>query len=99
MGDDLGNADAVFAYDASLMTPRGVILMSLGKEKRWGEEGLHKSFYSSKGITIIGQVEAPGTAEAGDTLWLFIPLKMKKDGAASEKLKQHRIIIPTVIFA
>ena len=70
LGDDLGNADAVFAYDASLMTPRGVILMSLGKEKRWGEEGLHKSFYSSKGITIIGQVEAPGTAEAGDTLWL-----------------------------
>jgi N-dimethylarginine dimethylaminohydrolase len=70
LGDDLGNADSVFAYDASLMTPRGVILMSLGKEKRRGEEGLHKNFYNNKGIPIIGQVEAPGTAEAGDTLWL-----------------------------
>ena len=69
-GDDMGNADSVFAYDASLMTPQGAILMSLGKEKRRGEENLHKSFYTNKGIPIIGQIDAPGTAEAGDTLWL-----------------------------
>ena len=69
-GDDLGNADSVFAYDASLMTPQGAILMSPGKEKRRGEEGLHKSFYINKEIPIIGQIDAPGTAEAGDTLWL-----------------------------
>ena len=70
VGDDMGNADSVFAYDASLMTPQGAILMSLGKEKRRGEESLHKSFYINKGIPIIGQIDAPGTAEAGDTLWL-----------------------------
>ena len=70
VGDDMGNADSVFAYDASLMTPQGAILMSLGKEKRCGEESLHKSFYINKGIPIIGQIDAPGTAEAGDTLWL-----------------------------
>ena len=70
VGDDRGNADAVFAYDASLMTPQGAILMSLGKEKRCGEESLHKSFYINKGIPIIGQIDVPGTAEAGDTLWL-----------------------------
>ena len=69
-GDALGNADSVFAYDASLMTPQGAILMSPGKEKRRGEEGLHKSFYIKKEIPIIGQIDAPGTAEAGDTLWL-----------------------------
>ena len=44
-GDDLGNADSVFAYDASLMTPNGAILMSPGKEKRLGEENLHATFY------------------------------------------------------
>ena len=44
--------------------------MSPGKEKLRGEEGLHKSFYINKGIPIIGQIDAPGTAEAGDTLWL-----------------------------
>ena len=33
LGDDLGNADAVFAYDASLMTPRGVILISWERKK------------------------------------------------------------------
>ena len=69
-GDDLGNADSVFAYDASLMTPNGAILMSPGKEKRRGEENLHATFYRSNGIPIIGQIETPGTAEAGDTLWL-----------------------------
>ena len=35
-GDDLGNADSVFAYDASLMAPNGAILMLPGKKK--GEE-------------------------------------------------------------
>ena len=43
-GDDLGNADSVFAYDASLMTPNGAILMSPGKERRRGEENLHATF-------------------------------------------------------
>ena len=32
-GDDLGNADSVFAYDASLMTPNGAILMSPERKK------------------------------------------------------------------
>ena len=43
-GDDLGNADSVFAYDASLMTPQGAILMSTGKENRRGtkERGLRQ---------------------------------------------------------
>ena len=31
--DDQGNADAVFTYDASLMTPAGAILMSPGVPK------------------------------------------------------------------
>ena len=36
-GDDNGLADAVFTYDASLMTPKGAILMSPGKMMRAGE--------------------------------------------------------------
>ncbi len=68
--DDGGNADAVFTYDASLMTPSGAILMSPGKALRAGEQDLHRQFYDAHDIAIIGSIEAEGRAEAGDTLWL-----------------------------
>jgi len=69
-GDDHGIADAVFTYDASLMTPEGAILMSPGKPQRAGEQELHRSFYASQDIAIVGEVVGEGRAEAGDTLWL-----------------------------
>ena len=69
-GDDQGIADAVFTYDASLMTPAGAILMSPGKIKRRGEQQLHRRFYDHLNIPIIGEITAEGHAEAGDTLWL-----------------------------
>ncbi len=69
-GDDRGIADAVFTYDASLMTPEGAILMAPGKPLRAGEQELHRAFYEAQGIPILGEVEGSGRAEAGDTLWL-----------------------------
>jgi len=68
--NDKGNADAIFTYDASLMTPSGAVLMSPGKTLREGEQKLHSDFYKSLGIKVIGAVEGAGRAEAGDTLWL-----------------------------
>ena len=70
---DEGNcniADAVFTYDASLMTPLGAILMSPGKKQRAGEQDIHREFYQNLGISIRGSIENHGRAEAGDTLWL-----------------------------
>lgn len=68
--DDNGIADAVFTYDASLMTTAGAVLMSPGKALRAGEQDLHRAFYAENDIPIIGQVTGAGRAEAGDTLWL-----------------------------
>ena len=68
--DDGGNADAVFTYDASLMTSTGAILMNPGKPKRRGEQHYHQTFYQQQGIPLIGEVTGAATAEAGDTLWL-----------------------------
>ena len=67
---DRGIADAVFAYDASLVTPQGAILMSPGKVQRQGEQETHRAFFESQGIPICGEVTGEGRAEAGDTLWL-----------------------------
>ena len=69
-GDDKGNADAVFTYDASLMTPEGAILMSPAKALREGEQELHRSFYESHCIPILGEISGSAKSEAGDTLWL-----------------------------
>lgn len=69
-GDDRGIADAVFTYDASLMTPRGAILMAPGKPLRAGEQALHHTFYHANGIPVIGEVTGEGRVEGGDTLWL-----------------------------
>lgn len=68
-GDDQGIADAIFTYDASLMTPQGAILMSPGKLLRQGEQELHRAFYNTHQIPILAEI-TNGTAEAGDTLWL-----------------------------
>ena len=68
--DDRGNADAVFTYDASLMTTAGAILMNPGKALRRGEQFYHRDFYASHAIPVLGEVSGDATAEAGDTLWL-----------------------------
>lgn len=70
MDEDSSIADAVFTYDASLMTPTGAILMKPGKSLRIGEQELHRNFYVRQRIPLIGEITGDGHAEAGDTLWL-----------------------------
>ncbi len=66
--DDL--PDSVFTYDPSLVTRAGAVVFNMGKELRRPEADLHEAFYAGLGIPILGRVEAPGTLEGGDTLWL-----------------------------
>ena len=63
-------ADSVFTYDPSLVTSKGAIILRMGKLLRQGEESTHADFYRSKSIPILGTIEAPGTMEAGDCVWL-----------------------------
>ena len=68
--DDAGLLDAIFAYDPSLMTDSGAVLLRPGKELRLAEVDLAERSYAELGIPVIGRIEAPGTVEGGDTLWL-----------------------------
>ena len=70
MSENTESADAVFTYDASLMTPQGAIIMNPGKALRVSESESHRLFYQSKNIPVIGQVTGKAKCEAGDTLWL-----------------------------
>ena len=68
--DDEGLLDAIFAYDPSLITDAGAVLLRPGKNVRLSEVGLAERDYAALGIPIVGRIDAPGTVEGGDTLWL-----------------------------
>ncbi|MDP3895250.1 MAG: arginine deiminase family protein [Mesorhizobium sp.] len=67
---DDGMADSVFTHDPSLMTDHGAIILSMGKALRRPEPGLHEAAYGRMGIPVLGRVEAPGTVEGGDCVWV-----------------------------
>lgn len=62
--------DAVYAHDASLPTDFGMILMRMGKPNRMAEGRHHGVFGKQIGIPRLGEITEPGTAEAGDMVWL-----------------------------
>jgi N-dimethylarginine dimethylaminohydrolase len=62
--------DAVYAHDASLVTDRGAILLRMGKPSRAAEPDRHGELYRRQGIPVLGRLEPPATAEAGDLVWL-----------------------------
>jgi N-dimethylarginine dimethylaminohydrolase len=68
--EDDGLADSVFTHDPSLSTDHGAIILSMGKALRRAEPGLHERAYGHMGVPILGRIEAPGTVEGGDCVWV-----------------------------
>lgn len=68
-GNDL-SLDAVYAHDASLATDFGLILMRPGKANRIPEARHHGRACAQFGISVFGEIIAPGATEAGDIVWL-----------------------------
>lgn len=68
--DGDGLADAMFTHDPSLVTNAGAVLLSMGKPLRRAEVALHEAAYAAAGVPILGRIEAPGTVEGGDCVWL-----------------------------
>jgi N-dimethylarginine dimethylaminohydrolase len=62
--------DAVYTHDASLPTDFGLIVMRPGKPSRIAEGPRHGAFCATQDVPTLGAISAPGTAEAGDILWL-----------------------------
>jgi dimethylargininase len=70
-GPDIpGELDAVFAFDPTIMTDAGALLLRPGKALRLREVGFGEETYRRLGIPVLGRIEAPGTVEGGDTMWL-----------------------------
>jgi len=66
--DDL-TLDAIYARDASVVSPRGVVLASMGKTARQQEPEAQGLVFRSLGLTVLGAIQPPGTLEGGDVVW------------------------------
>jgi len=62
--------DAIYARDASIVSPRGMILCRMGKALRTGEPAAHRETFAHLGVPIAGEIREPGTLEGGDVVWL-----------------------------
>jgi dimethylargininase len=64
------HSDSVFVFDPVLVTDRGTLVLSMGKNRRRGEEEPLARALQDCGVPVFGRLEGAARAEGGDTLWL-----------------------------
>jgi len=64
------HADAVFVFDPVLITDKGAVLLSMGKELRRGEEAAMAAVLARLGVPLQYSLHGAARAEGGDLLWL-----------------------------
>jgi N-dimethylarginine dimethylaminohydrolase len=62
--------DSIYVRDASMVSPAGLILASMGKAERWGEPAAQRQAFEARGWPVAGAIEPPGRLEGGDVVWL-----------------------------
>lgn len=67
---DPGNPDAIYVYDPVLVGADGAVLLRPGKEGRRGEPAAMAATLEAAGVPVVGELQAPSSAEGGDTVWL-----------------------------
>jgi len=67
---ELASPDLVYTFDPLLVTDRGTIRLRPAKPNRAAEAEALEDWTRGAGIPSAGRIEAPGTVEGGDTLWL-----------------------------
>ena len=67
---DPGNLDAIYVYDPVLVGADGAVLLRPGKEGRRGEPAAMVATLEAAGVPVVGELQAPSSAEGGDTVWL-----------------------------
>ena len=68
--DNRTGLDSLYAHDPVLVTDRGAIIFQTGKVARRGEGPAFADAFNSWDVPILGTIDGPATAEAGDMVWL-----------------------------
>ena len=61
--------DSIYVRDASIVTPRGVILCNMGKPQREGEPAAQDRAMLEWGVPVVGAIRDGGRIEGGDVVW------------------------------
>jgi N-dimethylarginine dimethylaminohydrolase len=69
--DPATTLDSIYARDASIVSPRGLILCSMGKPAREAEPAAQqRALAAAPAVAICGRIEPPGRLEGGDVVWM-----------------------------
>jgi len=68
--DQPGRADSIFVYDPAIITDRGAVILSMGKDLRRGEEAVLGARLKELGVPILASLRGSARAEGGDLLWV-----------------------------
>jgi N-dimethylarginine dimethylaminohydrolase len=62
--------DAIYAFDPAIVSGRGAVVLRPGKDLRLPEAAAIADDMAAAGIPVVATLEAPATADGGDTIWL-----------------------------
>jgi len=62
--------DSIYTRDNIIVSPCGLILCNMGRTSRTAEGPLNAEAYKKHGFQVLGSIDAPGTLEGGDFIWL-----------------------------
>jgi N-dimethylarginine dimethylaminohydrolase len=65
-----GHADAIYVFDPAIVTDRGAIILSMGKDLRRGEEAPLARRLEALGVPVYYTLHGEARAEGGDLLWV-----------------------------
>jgi len=65
-----GDPDAIYMCDPAIMSDEGVLVLRPGKEGRRVESSVIAGEMWALGVPVAFEMQAPATAEGGDTMWL-----------------------------
>jgi N-dimethylarginine dimethylaminohydrolase len=94
--------DSIYVRDAAVVCDRGIVLCRMGKPSRAGEPAALEQGLAAAGLgdwPIAGRIEAPGTLEGGDVVWLGPRMIAVGRGYRTndEGIRQLRAILGTSI--
>lgn len=61
--------DSIYVRDASIVTPRGMVLCEMGKPQRSTEPAAQAAAFAGMDIPVLGAIRSPGKIEGGDVVW------------------------------
>jgi N-dimethylarginine dimethylaminohydrolase len=87
--------DSIYVRDASIVSPRGMILCRMGKQQREHEPAAQRAAFAAMTppIAVIGEIVGPGSIEGGDVIWLndrtlVVGHGYRTNGAGIEQLRE-----------